>query len=304
VRTAANHRDKRLQQNNDPHNRIPTVTVMWKPKPRWNTGCPFALGLIVDGTIRTKQGTLISARDLPPSPPCFNNPSITLATKTTGEKSDSPSKPTFTRQLLEHKLHTLKMRYKRITQRRAKLMRAIRKTHRQKGQREDPYITKTQPQPRGIIRHTIKLKLNFFMTIPGTPDQMANTAVPWMLKPVEHNTFRPISDNVQLWTVTTTTEKQVPPNPGPGLGPSQASSTEEHNTKRNETITIDLEQHNGNDSNEYDSPSDDVDLHFKAQLRNPPEFGESNAESAERTKRVEKEVEHMKKQRQRRRQHR
>ncbi len=106
--------------------------VMWKPKPHRNTGCPFALGLIVDGTIRTKQGRLISVRDQPPSPPCFNTPPTTLATKTTRETSNRPSKPTFTRQLIEHKLHTLKMRYKRITQRRAKLMRAIRKTHRQK----------------------------------------------------------------------------------------------------------------------------------------------------------------------------
>jgi hypothetical protein len=116
------------------------------------------------------------------------------------------------------------MRYKRITQRRAKLMRAIRKTHRQKGQLEDPYIAKTQPQPRGT-RRTVKRKLNF-MTIPGTPDQLANAAVPWILKPVEENTFRPISDNIQLWTVTTTTGKEVPPNPEPNLDPSQASSTE------------------------------------------------------------------------------
>jgi hypothetical protein len=144
---------------------------MWKPKPRRNTGCPFALGLIVDGTIRTKQGRLISVRDLPPSPPSFNTPTITLATKTTGETSDSPPKPSFTRQLLEHKLHTLKMRYKCITQRRAKLMRAIRKAHRQKSQLEEPYIVKNPPQPRGT-RRTTKRKLNFFMTIPGTPDQL------------------------------------------------------------------------------------------------------------------------------------
>jgi hypothetical protein len=118
------------------------------------------------------------------------------------------------------------------------------------------------------------------------------------------NTFRPISDNIQLWTVNTTTEKQVPPHPDPRLDPSQASSTDEHNLKRNETTTIDPEHHNGNDSDEYDSPSDDDDLYFKAQLRNPPELGESNAESAERTKGIEEEVELMKKQRQRRRQQR
>jgi hypothetical protein len=58
LRTAANHSDKELQQNKDPHNHIPIVTVMWKPKARRNTGCPFPLGLIVDGTIRTKQGRL------------------------------------------------------------------------------------------------------------------------------------------------------------------------------------------------------------------------------------------------------
>jgi hypothetical protein len=51
-----------------------------------------------------------------------------------------------------------------------------------------------------------------------------------------------------------------------------------------------------NDSDEYDSPSDDDDLHFKAQLRNPPILGEPNAESAERKKRIEEEVEQMKKQ--------
>jgi hypothetical protein len=191
------------------------------------------------------------------------------------------------------------MRYKCITQQ-AKLMRAIRTTHRQKGQLEVTYIAKTPPQPRGT-RHTVNRKLNFFMAIPGTPDQLANAVVPWMLKPVEQNTFRPISDIIQLWTVNTTTKKQVLPHPDPRFDPSQASSTEEHNPKRNKTTTIDPEQHNGNDSDEYDSPSDDDDLYFKAQLRNPPELGESNAESAERTKRIEKEVEHMKKQRQRRR---
>jgi hypothetical protein len=238
LRTDANHSDKGLQQNKSPHNHIPIVTVMWKPKPRRNTGDPFALGLIVDGTIRTIQGKLISVRDLPPSLPCFNNTPITLATTTTGETSNSPSKPSFTRQLLEHKLHTLKIRYKRITQRRAKLMRAIRKTHRQNGQQEDPYIANPPPQLRGT-RHTVNRKLNFFMTIPRTPDQLANAAVPWILKPVEQNTFRSISDNTQLWTVNTTTEKQVPPHPDPRLDPSQASSTEEHNPKRNETTTID-----------------------------------------------------------------
>jgi hypothetical protein len=122
------------------------------------------------------------------------------------------------------------------------------------------------------------------MTIPGTPGQLVNAAVPWMLKPVAQLTFRSIPDNIQLWTVNTTTKKQIPPNPEPRLDPSQASSTEERNPKRNETTTIDLEQNNGNDSDEYYSPSDDDDLHFKAQLRNPPELGESNAESAERTK--------------------
>jgi hypothetical protein len=146
--------------------------------------------------------------------------------------------------------------------------------------------------------------LYFYRAIPGTPDQLSNVAVAWKLTPVDQHTFRTISDNVQLWTVNTTTEKQVPHNPEPRLDPSQASSTEEHNPKRNETTTIDLEQHNGNDSDEYDSPSDGDDLHFKAQIRNSPELGESNAESAERTKRIEEEVEHMKKQRQRRRQQR
>jgi hypothetical protein len=136
---------------------------------------------------------------------------------------------------MEHKLHTLKMRYKRITQRRAELiMRAIRKTHRQNVQMEDPYIVTTQPKPRGT-RHTVMTNLNFFRTIPGTPDQLANAAVPWMLTPVDQHTFRTISENVQLWTVTTTTEKHNRPNPEPRLDPSQVSSTEDHNPKRNET---------------------------------------------------------------------
>ncbi len=176
-------------------------------------------------------------------------------------------------------------------------MRAIRKTHRQKVQLEDPYIATTQPKPRGT-RHTVMPKLIFFRTIPGTPDQLANTAVPWKLTPVDQHTFRTISANVQLWTVTTTTtEKQVPPNPEPRLNSSQTSSAEEHNPKRNETKTIDPEHHHRNNSDEYDSPSDDDDLHFKAQMRHPPEIGESNAESTERTKRIEDEVAQMKKQR-------
>ncbi len=109
------------------YNRTRIPTTILPLLPRRSTGYPFALGLIVDGTISTKQGRLVSVRDQPPSPPCFNTPPTTLAAKTTGEPSDNnPSKPTFTRLLIEHKLHTLKMRYKRITQRRAKLMRAIR----------------------------------------------------------------------------------------------------------------------------------------------------------------------------------
>jgi hypothetical protein len=95
-------------------------------------------------------------------------------------------------------------------------------------------------------------------------------------------------------------EKQVPPNPEPGLEPSQASSTEEHTKKRNETIA----QPQSYDSDEYDSPSDDDDLYFKAQRRNPPEMGESNAESAERTTRIEEDFARMKKQRQWRREYR
>jgi hypothetical protein len=269
---------------------------MWKSKPRRNTGCPLALGLLVDGTIRTKQGRLISVRDLPPSPLSFDTPTITLETKITGETSDSPPKPSF---ILEHKLHTLKMRYKLITQRRAKLICAIRKTHSQKSQLEEPYIAKNPPQPRGTKR-TTKRKLNFFMTIPGTPHQLANAAVPWMLKPVGHNTFSPISDNIQLWTVTITTEKEVPNKPESGLDPSQASSTEEHTKNRNETIA----QLQSYDSDEYDSPSDDDDLYFKAQRQNPPEMGESNAESAERTTRIEEDVARMKKLRQLRREYR
>ena len=129
---------------------------------------------------------------------------------------------------------------------------------------------------------------------------MANDAVPWMLKPVGHDTFSPIPDNIQLWTVTTKTEKEVPNKPESGLDPSQVSSTEEHTQKRNETIAQ-LESYV---CDEYDSPSDDDDLYFKAQLRNPPEMGESNAESAERTTRIEEDVARMKKRRQWRREYR
>ncbi len=60
--------------------------------------------------------------------------------------------------------------------------------------------------------------------------------------------------------------------------------------QRNETIA----QLQSYDSDEYDSPSDDDDLYFKAQLRNPPEMGESNAESAEGTTRIEEDVARMK----------
>jgi hypothetical protein len=248
-----------------------------------------------------KKGRLVSVRDLPTSPPCFYTPPTTLATKTTGETPDSPSKPTFTRQLMEHKLHTLKMRYKRITQRRVKLMRAIRKTHRQKLQLEDPYIVTTQPQ---LTITTKRNKTHSQAKIELSQDHTWNfrsagqRPVPWKLTPVDQHTFRKISDNVQLWTITTTTEKQAPPNPEPRLDPSQASSTEEHKPKRNETKTMDPEHHQGNNSDEYDSPSDDRSLHFKAHMQHPPEIGESNAESAERTKRIKEEVANMKQQRQ------
>jgi hypothetical protein len=140
--------------------------------------------------------------------------------------------------------------------------------------------------------------LNFFRTKPETPDQLANPVVPWMMTPVDQYTFRTTSENVQLWTVTTTTEKYSPPNPEPRLDPSQVSSTEEHNPKRNETKTIGPEYHHGSDLNEYDSPSDDDDLHFKAQMHHLPEIGEANAESTERTKRIQDEVAQIKKQRQ------
>jgi hypothetical protein len=63
LRKDANPSDNKMQQNKASHTHIPIVTVMWKPTPRRNAGCPFALGLNVDGTIRTKQGRLISVRD-------------------------------------------------------------------------------------------------------------------------------------------------------------------------------------------------------------------------------------------------
>ncbi len=109
--------------------------------------------------------------------------------------------------------------------------------------------------------------------------------------------FISCSDNIQLWTVTTTTEKEVPNKPASVLDPSQSLSTEEQ--KRGETIAQ-LESY---ECEEYEPPSDDDDLYFKAQLRYPPEMGESNAESAERTTRIEDEVARMKKQRQWRREY-
>jgi hypothetical protein len=149
-------------------------------------------------------------------------------------------------------------------------MRAIRKTHRQKGQLEDPYIAKAQPQPRGR-RHTIKQKLNFFMTIPGTPDQLTNAAVPWMLKPVEQHTFRPITSTYGLSPRRRKHKSHPIPNPDSTLPkPPQPKSTTQ-SVMRLQQLTSNKTMH-GNDSDEYDSPSDDDDLHFKAQLRNPPEM--------------------------------
>ncbi len=124
---------------------IPIVTVTVHPTPRRVPCCPFDLGLTVDGIIKTKQGQHIRMNDLvtqkdspfqPTTPPRHQDHEIERGT---------PSKPTYTSRLLKYNLHNLKMRCKRITQRRAKLMRAIRKTHRQMGQLEEPYIAKTQP---------------------------------------------------------------------------------------------------------------------------------------------------------------
>jgi hypothetical protein len=165
----------------------PLALATEHPTPRRVPCCPFNLGLTVDGIIKTKQGQHIRVNDKvtqkespaqPITPPRQQDHEI---------EKDAPSKPTYTSHLLQYNLHNLNMRYKRLTQRRAKLMRAIRKTHRQMGQLDDPHIAKTRP-PSRTTQQTIKRKLNFF--IPGTADHLANAAVPWMLKPVDQSTFR------------------------------------------------------------------------------------------------------------------
>ncbi len=60
---------------------------------------------------------------------------------------------------------------------------------------------------------------------------------------------------------------------------------------------------NHDSETEYNSPGDDDDLYRKAQMHNSPEIGESNAESAERTQRIEEEFAQLKKQRQWRREY-
>ncbi len=98
-----------------------------------------------------------------------------------------------------------------------------------------------------------------------------------------------------MWPVTTQKSQQTPHNSDATLDPSQASSTTEHNTKRNETNANDTNNETNNDSDAYSSRDDDLDLYFKAYARNPPEINESNAESAERTTRLETDFTRMKK---------
>jgi hypothetical protein len=125
-----------------------------------------------------------------------------------------------------------------------------------------------------------------------------------MLKLAHLNTSDALQHNIQMWPVTTEKAQQTPHNSDATLDPSQASSTTEHNTKRNETNTNDTNNEVNNDSDAYNSPDDELDLYFKAYVRNPPAINESNAESAERTTRLETDFTCMKKQRQERRTHR
>jgi hypothetical protein len=108
---------------------LPIVTAKVQPTPRRFPCCPFDLGRTVDGIVRTKQGQHISVRE-PNTPQSSSFTSLNPARSHDHDKDrDRPSKPTYTPHLLQYNMHNLKMRYKRITQKRARLMRAIRKTH-------------------------------------------------------------------------------------------------------------------------------------------------------------------------------
>jgi hypothetical protein len=196
-------------------------------------------GLNVDGTIRTKQGRLISVRDLQPSPSCLFTPPNTSATKTTEEETPLPTQPTFIRALMEYKLHNLKMRYKRLTQRRAKLMRAIRKTHKRKMQMKDTYSTITPPNP-SRTQHIVTRRVKLFRTIPGTPDQLANHEnAPWMLKLAHLNTSDALPHNIQMWPQKKRNKPHTPQTQHstlPKLPPRQ--STTQSVMRRTQTIQI------------------------------------------------------------------
>jgi hypothetical protein len=148
---------------------IPIVTAILQPTPRRFPCCPFDLGLTVDGIIRTKQGQHISVKD-----PVTHKPSPFKPTTPTRHQDhdidrETPSKPTHTSHLLKYNLHNLKMQYKRLTQKRARLMRAIRKTHKQRQQLQPTQITgkHTTQSPTNPSRE--QRKLFHPITIPETP---------------------------------------------------------------------------------------------------------------------------------------
>jgi hypothetical protein len=126
-----------------------------------------------------------------PKPSSFQPP------KPTGHKDhdieqETPAKPTYTSHLLKYNLHNLKMKYKRITQKRARLMRAIRKTHKQKQQSKKIQITGKQPTQRKTHPNRKQRKLFHPITIPETPPTQLHTDEPpsWTLKINDEQPFR------------------------------------------------------------------------------------------------------------------
>jgi hypothetical protein len=231
---------------------IPIVTATVQPTPRRFPCCPFDLGLTVDGIIRTKQGQHISVRDNDTSPSSFK-PTTPARFQDHDIDRDTPPKPTYTSHLLKYNMHDLKMKYKRITQKRARLMRAIRKTHTQRQQLQQTQIDGKHPAHRKTTPSRKSRKLFHPITIPETPPmQLHPDQKPsWTLQLNDKQTFRQSNEDIQLWPVhVTLTNINNTPSP-----------TNSHTENSTDTITA-LPQHtmkrNGDTEQTQPPPQEDL----------------------------------------------
>ena len=247
---------------------LPTITAkVLVPTPRRVPCCPFNLGLTVDGIVRTKQGQHISVREPTTPQPSSFTPLNHERSHEHDKDKDEPSKPTYTPHLLQYNMNNLKMRYKRITQKRARLMRAIRKTHTQQQQSKKNPDTGQQLPQRKTQPTRKQRKLFHPITIPETPSPPPSSPMETSTNTHTHE----LSRQTMKRNGNTDQEQSPPPK--------------------------DLAQ-NHDDDEEYSSSENDIALYYRAYSRHKPDIDESNAESTTRTQQIEIDYNHLKRQRQ------